>query len=165
MGILQNALNSYQLTFLNPAFRTDNLSDQRSVFGRDMLQVFSSDFVFVDARERRGLGVGAEMMWAKVNSIPVVTLAPKDTIYHQSQTTILGMPVTNFIHPFVNALRDKVVETLEEGAAWIHEMYSAGMPDVKGIESIRSCMSYYVENQLENDLPMKEFFDSHKSLQ
>jgi len=49
-----------KLTFLNPALRSDDLSDQRSVFGRDMLQVYSSDLVLVDARERRGLGVGED---------------------------------------------------------------------------------------------------------
>lgn len=74
---LKKHLNHYEVSFLNPAFRTDDLSHQRSVFGRDMLQVFSSNIVFVDARDRRGLGVGAEMMWAKVNAIPVVTWAPK----------------------------------------------------------------------------------------
>lgn len=55
--ILSTQLSQHDLLFLNPAERNDNLSDQKSVFGRDMLQVFSSDIVLVDARERRGLGV------------------------------------------------------------------------------------------------------------
>src|SRR5690348_7658831 len=71
MDFLKKQIAPHEISFLNPAFRTDNLSDQRSVFGRDMVQVFSSNIVFVDARARRGLGVGAEMMWAKVNKIPV----------------------------------------------------------------------------------------------
>lgn len=66
-----------------------------------MLQVFSSNIVFVDARDRRGLGVGAEMMWAKVNKIPVVTWAPRNSHYHKDQTTILGVTVANFIHPLI----------------------------------------------------------------
>lgn len=74
MFSIKNNLEKFDVSFLNPAFRTDDLSDQVSVFGRDILQVFSSHIVFVDARDRRGLGVGAEMMWAKMNKIPVVTM-------------------------------------------------------------------------------------------
>ena len=69
---LRNELAPKNISFLNPALRTDDLSDQLSVFGRDMTQVYCSDLVFVDARERRGLGVGAEMMWAKMNRIPLL---------------------------------------------------------------------------------------------
>src|SRR5579872_2699636 len=72
---IEEALSDYNVKFLNPALRSDDLSDQQSVFGRDMLQVYCSDVVFVDARDRRGIGVGAEMMWAKMNQIPVLTLA------------------------------------------------------------------------------------------
>src|SRR5262245_8128181 len=68
----------YAISFLNPAFRSDDLSDHCSVFGRDMTQVFCSDIVFVDVRDRRGLGVGAEMMWAKFHKIPVIALSPKN---------------------------------------------------------------------------------------
>jgi hypothetical protein len=73
MNLIKQNLREHQVCFLNPAFRTDDLTDQFSVFGRDMTQVFSSNFVFVDARDRRGLGVGAEMMWAKLHKIPVIT--------------------------------------------------------------------------------------------
>src|SRR3990172_3687941 len=76
IALLKRSLGKYDVAFLNLAFRTDDLTDQLSVFGRDMLQVFSSHIVFVDGRDRRGLGVGAEMMWAKVNRIPLVTWAP-----------------------------------------------------------------------------------------
>jgi len=74
--ILRQALSPSSVYFLNPAIRSDDLSVQKSVFGRDMAQVYSADVIFVDGRERRGLGVGAEMMWAKMNRKPVITLAP-----------------------------------------------------------------------------------------
>ena len=91
MAFLKKELPEFQLSFLNPAFRADDLSDQRSVFGRDMTQVFCSDVVFVDARDRRGLGVGAEMIWAKFHKIPVVTLAPKNSHYNKSKTILLDV--------------------------------------------------------------------------
>src|ERR1700722_11207066 len=119
MLFLKKNLPEYEVSFLNPAFRSDNLSDQRSVFGRDMTQVFCSDVVFVDARDRRGLGVGAEMMWAKFHKIPVVTLAPKNSHYNKSKTTLLDVPVENWIHPFVESLSDAIVENLSDGALCI----------------------------------------------
>jgi hypothetical protein len=98
MVFLRKALSEYEISFLNPAFRSDDLSDQRSVFGRDMTQVFCSDVVFVDARDRRGLGVGAEMMWAKFHKIPIVTLAPVDSHYNKSKTTLLDVAVSRIKH-------------------------------------------------------------------
>jgi len=165
MFLLRSALEDCDLSFLNPAFRTDNLSDQKSVFGRDMVQVFSSHFVFVDARDRRGLGVGAEMMWAKINRIPVITWAPKNTHYNKDQTTILGKPVQNFIHPFVEGLSDKIVENLEEGAEWIRTVLSNPDTAIKGIEDIGDAMQYYKEGQLHKDEPMMEMINSSKELE
>lgn len=157
ISTLKNSLSMFEVTFLNPAIRGDNLGDQRSVFGRDMLQVFSSDFVFVDARDRRGLGVGAEMMWAKFHKIPIITWAPKNSHYHKSSTTVLGVSVNDFVHPFIENLSDKIVENLIEGAKWIQHVKNSHDVEIKGIESIRSAMHYYEDNQLDQDLPMKEF--------
>jgi hypothetical protein len=153
---IQNGFQEYEVIFLNPAFRMDNLADQHSVFGRDMTQVFCSHVVFVDARDRRGLGVGAEMMWAKMNKIPVVTWAPKDSHYNKTKATILGVEVDDFIHPFVYGLSDKIVDRLEEGALWIENMLSDPSIEIKGVKAIQAAMQYYQESQLPSDLPMRE---------
>lgn len=153
INALKEALHPYEVSFLNPAFRSDNLSDPHSVFGRDMLQVFSSHVIFVDARDRRGLGVGAEMMWGKVNRIPVVTWAPKNTHYHMSKAVLLGKPVEDYIHPFVYALSDVVVETLEEGAKWIKKIKEHS---IKGPECMHAAMQYYKDSQLSQDRPMQD---------
>ena len=156
-NLLKTTLKHYEIVFLNPAFRSDDLSDQYSVFGRDMLMVWSSHIVFVDARDRRGLGVGAEMMWAKLNQIPVVTWAPKNSHYHKSQTTILGVVVNDFVHPFVEALSDQLVDNLIEGAEWIEKFLSdPSSVKIKNIEHIQSAMQYYKANQLDGDVPMKQ---------
>ena len=153
---IRQSLPDFNVSFLNPAFRADDLSDQRSVFGRDMVQVFCSTFVFVDARERRGLGVGAEMMWAKVNRIPVITWTPKNTHYNQTDTLILGVPVSEFIHPFVLGLSDKLVENAIEGAAWMRTFLSDHSIPIKGLDSIEEYMQYYKESQFHLDTPMQE---------
>lgn len=164
MATLRKSLGKYDVSFLNPAFRTDDLSDEFAVFGRDMLQVFSSTIVFVDARDRRGLGVGAEMMWAKINKIPVVTWAPKNSHYNKDQTTVLGVLVANFVHPFVESLSDKVVGTLAEGAEWIDLALTNPGLEIKGVEYIGSAMQHYKDSQLAHDRPMKELLTASEEL-
>ena len=164
MAFLRKSLPNFEISFLNPAFRTDDLSDQRSVFGRDMTQVFCSDIVFVDARDRRGLGVGAEMMWAKFHRKPIVTLAPKDTHYHKSKTTLLDVPVENWIHPFVERLSDAIVGTLSEGANWIERLQANADIRIKGLEEIEGAMHHYRERQLANDGPMKQLLAASDEL-
>lgn len=164
MTQIQEGLKDFNVSFLNPALRTDDLGDQFSVFGRDMLQVFTSHIVFVDARDRRGLGVGAEMMWAKMNGIPVVTWAPRNSHYCKDQAVILGSCVTGFIHPFVAALSDNIAENLVEGAQWIAEMMSNPSTPVKGVEYIRSAMQYYRDTQLDQDRPMQDLLEVSEAL-
>lgn len=164
-AFLKKALSSYEVSFLNPSFRSDDLSDQRSVFGRDMLQVFCSDLVFVDARDRRGLGVGAEMMWAKLHKLPVITLAPKNTHYHKRDTTLLGVPVTDWIHPFVESLSDVIVENLHEGTAYIERFMSDSSLPIKDIAYIESAMHHYRATQLHSDIPMKNLLDNSPELE
>lgn len=164
MSIIRANLKECDVSFLNPAYRTDDLSDQLSVFGRDMLQVFSSNIVFVDARERRGLGVGAEMMWAKVNNIPVVTWAPRNSHYHKDHATILGLSVAHYVHPFVEALSDKIVNTVAEGSQWIHDLISNPATEIKGLQHIGLAMQHYKDSQLQHDHPMKEMMASCEEL-
>lgn len=165
MSLLRMSLNDYELSFLNPAFRADDLSDQKSVFGRDMVQVFSSNIVLVDVRNRRGLGVGAEMMWAKINKILVVSWAPRNSHYRKDQATILDRPVQNFVHPFVEGLSDSVVTNLEEAAKWIREAMSHPSVAIKGIEDIGAAMEYYKDRQFHKDEPMKEMVRACKELE
>jgi len=161
---LRSFLDTYQLSFLNPALRADDLSDQHSVFGRDMLQVFCSDLVLVDARDRRGLGVGAEMMWAKLHTIPLIVLAPKDSHYHKTQATVLGVSVHQWIHPFVQSLSDQLVETLQDAAIWIDHWIKNPSTEIKGIDWIFNAMNSYKEKALASDLPMQELIRSNPLL-
>lgn len=165
MEFLRAHLAAYEVSFLNPAFRSDNLSDQHSVFGRDMLQVSCSDFVFVDARERRGLGVGAEMMWAKFHKLPIITLAPKNSHYHKSHTNLLNVPLKDWVHPFVESLSDVLVETLYEGARWMDRFMTEAFPPVKGIEMIHSAMQHYCSTQFPSDAPMRELVTNSPELE
>ncbi len=162
--VLKESLKGFELAFLNPAMRCDDLSIQASVFGRDMLMVYCSDFVIVDARQRRGLGVGSEMMWAKVNRIPVIAYAPSDSHYRMSRASILGVEVENWVHPFVESLSDCIATTLSEAAAWIQDYISGKLIKIKGMESMHEAMALYCSTQYACDLPMQELVESSESL-
>ncbi len=156
--------SSLDIDILNPAKRSDDLSDQFSVFGRDMLQVFSSDIVLVDARDRRGLGVGAEMLWAKTNSIPVISLTPRNSHYNKESASLLDVEVKNWIHPFVESLSDVLVENLDEAVEWIEKIMKDNTIQIKGKNSIFDAMKYYKKTNLFKDLPMKKLIDSNSSI-
>lgn len=161
--ILQQGLSPVQVSFLNPAFRSDDLSDQKSVFGRDMTQVFSSDITFVNARERRGLGVGAEMMWAKANHVPVLILAPSKSHYRKEKVHLLGIEVNDWVHPFVESLADQIVHDLDEAVLWIRK-FIEGKVKIKDLSFVHDAMKYYIENQFEKDVPMKSLAETDKTL-
>lgn len=160
---LAEAMIPCKITFLNPATRTDDLSDQKSVFGRDMTQVYFADVILVDARERRGLGVGAEIMWAKVNHIPIITLAPKNTHYQRKEVNFLGVKVENWVHPFVESLSNIIIDNLQEAASWLQKFLN-GKAEVKGAEYIFEAMRHYQNIQLPHDLPMKKLIENNKGL-
>ena len=163
--ILEKTLAPQKLALLNPSLRNDDLCDQKSVFGRDMSQVFMADIVFVDARHRRGLGVGAEMMWAKFHAKPVIILAPNETHYRKATTEILGTKINEYVHPFVQNLSDKIVSSVEEGAEWI-ELYLEGETGmIKDLTTIYEAMRHYQHTQYNHDHPMRELVESCNGLE
>jgi hypothetical protein len=128
-----------------------------------MLQVYSSDLVLVDARERRGLGVGAEMMWAKMHRLPLVIWSPKNSHYHKEQAELLGVEVDHWVHPFVESLADHLAEDLESIAEWMVRFLEGGTA-VKGPEDIQGAMRYYLEQQFERDTPMQKAASTNTAL-
>ncbi len=163
---IEQAFFPHTIHLLNPAIRSDDLSDQHSVFGRDMLQVFSADAVFVDARDRRGLGVGSEMMWAKMNRIPVITLSPLDTHYHRSSAIVLNKEVDEWIHPFIQGLSDVMVSSPAEGAMWLLDWKKGlSQKEIKGPEWIHDAMKYYLKTQYPTDLPMRDLMQSSEAME
>ncbi len=153
-----------ELVFLDPQDRSDDLSDQLSVFGRDMFQLFSSDLVLVDARGRRGLGVGAEMMFAKTQRIPLISWLPTDSYYQRKDIHFLGQKVQSWIHPFVYTLSDYLAPTLEHVASWIENELLGASCAIKGPETMQQAMSYYLETQLQFDHGMRELIFTNQKL-
>lgn len=162
--LLKANLQPYEVVFLNPASRSDDLSNQKSVFGRDIFQVLSSDLILVDARGKRGLGVGAEMMFAKTHSKYVVSWLPEDSHYHRKNLEFLGQSVKDWIHPFVFTLSDYYSASLTDIAHWIQEKVIKEKILPKGPESLIHSISSYLETQLEKDREMFEIVEQYPQL-
>lgn len=162
-SFLQDAVSSYELVFLDPSHRADNLSSQSTVFGRDLFQVSSADLVLVDARDKRGLGVGAEMMYAKMLKTSLVAWLPEDSHYHRKNLYLLGQMVDEWMHPFIWSLCDYIAPTLELMAGWIQN-YKPMQSVVKGPRAIQDAMQEYLEEQLDQDEVMRQLVQKHEKL-
>lgn len=91
----------------------------RERFVADMEMLLQSDVVVVDARTKKGLGIGAEMALAKQHEIPVFVLCPFGSEYRGWTDTPDGTK-QEWVHPFVLGLSDKLFETIEDLAKEIN---------------------------------------------
>lgn len=166
IGTFSAAISPAKVVFLNPSERSDDLKDSKSVMGRDLSQVYLSDVVVVDAREKRGLGVGAEMLFAKQNGIPVVTIVPRESHYHKTNFSYLGQFVPDYTHPFVETLSDYVAKDHEDAARWIkeHIILNEKYVSPKNCDFLYSTMQYYFDTQLSKDRPMLKFITDNPDL-
>lgn len=146
-----------RVAFLDPSVRNDDLSDSLSTFGRDLFQVRCSDAVLVDARGRRGIGVGAEMMLAKVYGVPIISVVPANSHYARRDFEYLGQIVGDWVHPFVKELSDIIVPDVLGAARALAAVEPLGqrVPDVAFAEK---AMRHYARNQMGRDVEVHEIY-------
>lgn len=151
---VQEGAHPLEVVFLNP---DDPITDPANVlgqFGRDMYQVMTASAVVVDARERRGLGIGVEMAAAAALRTPVIVVAPRNSKYRQDNLEYRGTRVEDYVHPHVASLALKVVDDFTEAGEALLELPAdqAGPPATPGwlLPSIEE----YRRNVLAGDRPM-----------
>lgn len=162
---LRNRLLPLECVILNPSIRGDDLSDFMGAFGHDLFQVLSSDVVLVDARERRGLGVGAEMYFAKTRRIPVISIVPPNSHYHRKDFNLLGQDLTEWVHPFIWGLSDALVTDIADAADAITRITTESDVEIKSAEYCDAAIRHYLETQLHRDVEMRRWIESHEQLQ
>ncbi len=101
------------ITFLDPNIPVDE-SDPLCVFGMDCSLIRSADIIVVNAEEKLGLGTSQELLIAKYFSKPVIVIVPKDSAHRKPNLTFHGKLVEDWIHPFIFATSDIVVESASE---------------------------------------------------
>lgn len=150
---LARGAQPHEVRFLNPDDPVSDLSDTAAVFGRDMYQVQCAEAVVVDARERRGIGIGVEMMAARLFGSKLVAVAPRNSYYRRDSLAYRGSAVQQYLHPHVAILCDVVVDTFEDAGRWL----AAHAGDrSEGTANINAAISAYKERLLPADRPMLE---------
>lgn len=147
------AASPIKTRFLNPDDPVAALDHAVAMFGRDMYQVQAADFVVVDARERRGIGIGIEMLASRVLSTPLIIVAPHPSHYRQKDLLYRGSLVHDYIHPHIAVLADAIVESFDAAGRWIKEFCKHPVR-VKNTDSVYEAIETYKRDVLHLDEPM-----------
>lgn len=148
-----------QVRFLNPDDPSNNLHDEEAMFGRDMYQVQFADFVVVDARQRRGIGIGIEMIASRLLRTHLIVVAPRNTYYRQDRAEYRGGTVENYVHPHVALLADFIVDDFVSAGKTICHVLDKGVVP-KDAQTVLSSIEAYKKRALKDDEPMKQIIAS-----
>lgn len=155
------SLNGFEVIIFDPNESKILGDGNSSRFGKDCLQVTTSNFIIADLREKRGLGVGAEMMIAKERKIPVISVCPSNSHYKRKNIVFHeGTVNSDWTHPFVEMLSDAIVDNFTEAGKWIKQFIESPSKVISGLvvdESIKD----YLDNYLDDDVDFKKkYLDS-----
>lgn len=103
-------------------------------------------------------------MIAKQRGKAVIGWVPKESHYRKSQTSLLGKPVSGWVHPFVESLTDYIANDLADMVKAI-SLFSSGDLNIKNKEIIDKAMNHYLESQYPNDYPMQNLIEGHPILE
>ena len=110
---VSNGAEPEGIIFLNPDDPITDATNTLEQFGRDMFQVMIATAVVVDARERRGVGIGVEMAAAATLGIPVVAVAPRNSYYRQDSLQYRGATVSDYVHPHIASIATVIADDFE----------------------------------------------------
>ncbi|MEV6302530.1 hypothetical protein AB0M02_24160 [Actinoplanes sp. NPDC051861] len=151
---LTNGINARAVRTLNPSKSKIRRSDYYANFGCDLHLVSISNVVLVDVRAKRGIGIGAEMMFAQMSGIPVVSICPRNSAYRQDLVpNVFGEDLKDWIHPFVFGLSDYIVEDIDDAVQLINNLIEEGRLNRRPAEASR------VPESLEYYSRVREFFE------
>lgn len=125
---LIGGIEGIRVQTLNPSKTQLQRSDYYANFGCDLHLVNVSDAVLVDARTKKGVGVGAEMMFAKFVGVPVITICPQGCAYRRALVPdVFGEDLHDWTHPFIYGLSDYIVDTLDDAIDLINCLGADGL--------------------------------------
>jgi hypothetical protein len=151
---LRLGADSISVAFLDPAEPLPELSDSAALFGRDMLQIQLADAVVVDARQRRGIGIGIEMLAARSSGTHLVAVVPPNSHYRREDLRLRGGSVADYVHPHLASLCDAVVDSFEEAGRWLRA-HGSEPPKGSDREVIEAAIRAYRERLLSSDASMQ----------
>jgi hypothetical protein len=142
------------VVYLNPDDPIVTPHNVLGQFGRDMYQVMVATAVVVDARARRGLGVGVEMAAAGILGTPVIVVAPPNSKYRMDELTYRGVTVNGYIHPHVAAIAHSVVDDFVEAGQALVKLAGCRSKASEEPSWLSSAIEEYENHVLPHDPPM-----------
>jgi hypothetical protein len=143
------------VTFLDPGDPLPELGDSTALFGRDMLQIQIADAVVVDARQRRGIGIGIEMLAARSFGTHLIAVVPPNSHYRREDLRFRGGSVAEYVHPHLVSLSNVVVDDFEKAGSWLRANGSTPHEE-SAREVIDTAIQAYRERLLSSDSSMQE---------
>jgi hypothetical protein len=114
---------------INPATSHIQKYDFKAIFGADLDAISKSDILLVDGRGSRGVGVGAEMMYAHSKDVAVITICPPNSFYRRDVVrNVQGEDLHEWIHPFIGSLSDFIVDDIGQAISTINNLVIEGCP-------------------------------------
>lgn len=107
-----SVLNTSQIAVIDPAENNIPATDPEARFKFCLREIEGSDVLVVDASNRLGIGVGAEMMFAKIRKMQIFVICPDQSYYRKH----ISMIEDSWIHPFIHGLSSKVFLSFDECA-------------------------------------------------
>lgn len=142
------------VVFLNPDDPITDPANTLGQFGRDMYQVMIATAVVVDARVRRGIGVGVEMAAAGMLGTPVIVVAPRNSNYRKDSLEYRGSTVTNYVHPHVAVIASAVVDDFQSAGRELAKLTDAKTTKPELPAWLTQALDEYEQAVLPHDQPM-----------
>ncbi|MEM9670717.1 MAG: hypothetical protein AAF950_17525 [Pseudomonadota bacterium] len=147
---IRKNLNRYSVHLLNPSKTKITRNDVLNNFGCDLYLVRESDVVFVDARNKRGIGIGAEMMYASVIDVPVISICPKNSYYRKDFVPdVFGEDLHDWIHPFIAGLSNVVVDSIDAAVEVVKQHFPTNFSEL-ATPKPESAIQYFLDRNRGN---------------
>jgi len=156
-AMVSKGADPVQIDFLNPDDPVADLDDHLALFGRDMFQIQQCDVVIIDARERRGIGIGVELLAGRHFSRAVIGVLPPSSYYRQSNIVYRGGFAKNYVHPHFISLLDAYVDDFTAAGRWIRDELPTFRPN-PGASTLDLAIEAYKKRLLPHDEPMRLLF-------
>jgi hypothetical protein len=142
---------SSKLVFLDPNTADYDSMPTEKFFGRDVYMIEMADAVVIYAEQKTGIGTSQEFLIAKYYKKPVIAISPKGSHYNRIISTKKSKEF-HYIHPFLTATSDVVVEDFEEAAtALLNHLSGKKKIQAKSIEIIDESRKDFERNFLKQD--------------
>ena len=130
----QSLQKFFDADFIEPYHRDLDEGDLLAVVGQDCRHIKGSSMVIVNAEEKLGVGTAQELVIAKYFKKPVISVLPKDTHHRRSKVVFHGRLVEDWIHPFIFAFSDFIVESVDKIETIKDKICSSKIKDISVID-------------------------------